>query len=157
MAAAGCMVLGFRVLAPALACEAKQAHAAQGEVVSMAAAGCMAIGSRKPNTSTFYTCCLVPTLACDEKQTCAAQEAVVGVAAAGHSLAVDQAGALWTWGRNDSAGGGGGGGSEPLAASGQLGWPRDGPATLPCQAQLSTGLCVGCAFLEALQSCREAM
>ena len=122
----------------------------------MAAAGGMVLGFRKPNTSTFYTCCLVPTLACDDRQTCAAQGEVVSVAAAGHSLAVDRAGALWTWGRNDSTGGGGGGGSAPLAASGQLGWPRDGPATLPCQAQLSPGLCVGCACLEAPQSCRDA-
>lgn len=80
----------------------------------------------------------------------------MGAAAAGHSLAVDREGGLWTWGRNDSAGGGGGGGA-PLAASGQLGWPRDGPATLPHQAQLSTGLCVECARLDALQKCREAI
>ncbi|KAK9845960.1 hypothetical protein WJX81_006889 [Elliptochloris bilobata] len=57
---------------------------------------------------------------------------LVSVAAAGHSLAVDGAGALWSWGRNDSAGGGGGG-SAPLAASGQLGAPRVGPAAVPAK------------------------
>ena len=73
----------------------------------------------------------------------------MSVAAAGHSLAVDRAGGLWTWGRNDS-GGGGRGGSAPLQASGQLGRPRDGHANLPCQVMLPICHVQNCACLDVL-------
>lgn len=45
------------------------------------------------------------------------------IAVGGHYVAIDQAGMLWTWGRNDSDGGGQYG-SPPMLNSGQLGWPR---------------------------------
>jgi hypothetical protein len=45
------------------------------------------------------------------------------VSAGGHSIAIDEKGTLWTWGRNDSAGGGGFG-SPAMQSAGQLGASR---------------------------------
>lgn len=45
------------------------------------------------------------------------------VAVGGHYVLVDDNGALWTWGRNDSNGGGAYG-SKSMQDSGQMGWPR---------------------------------
>ena len=55
----------------------------------------------------------------------------VSVAAGGHTLAIDDAGRVWGWGRNSSSGGGGGGGT-PVSDSGQLGHsvPGDKPGVV---------------------------